>query len=54
MVNYLELPIGDKSPEVFRAIIEIPYEGINKYLNHLSDQQKEDYPSPLALQSLHK
>jgi inorganic pyrophosphatase len=31
MVNYLELPIGDKSPEVFRAVIEIPLEGINKY-----------------------
>ncbi len=24
MVNYLELPIGDRSPEVFRAVIEIP------------------------------
>ena len=22
MVNYLELPIGERSPEVFRAVIE--------------------------------
>ena len=27
MVNYLELPIGDRSPEVFRAVIEIPKDG---------------------------
>ncbi len=31
MVNYLELPIGDKVPEVINAVIEIPAEGINKY-----------------------
>jgi inorganic pyrophosphatase len=31
MVNYLELPVGDKSPEVINAVIEIPAEGINKY-----------------------
>jgi len=31
MVNYLELPIGPKSPEVVNAVIEIPNEGINKY-----------------------
>src|SRR5215469_4803155 len=31
MVNYLELPVGDKSPEVINAVIEIPLEGINKY-----------------------
>ena len=31
MVNYLELPIGDKVPEVINAVIEIPFEGINKY-----------------------
>ena len=31
MINYLELPIGDKAPEVVEAIIEIPLEGINKY-----------------------
>jgi len=31
MVNYLELPIGDKVPEVINAVIEIPLEGINKY-----------------------
>ena len=24
MVNYLELPVGDRAPEVFRAVIEIP------------------------------
>jgi inorganic pyrophosphatase len=24
MINYLELPIGDRAPEVFRAVIEIP------------------------------
>ena len=27
MVNYLELPIGDRSPEIFRAVIEIPKDG---------------------------
>ena len=31
MINYLELPIGDRAPEVVEAIIEIPLEGINKY-----------------------
>ena len=31
MTNYLELPVGDKSPEVINAVIEIPYEGSNKY-----------------------
>lgn len=31
MVNYLELPIGPKMPEVVEAVIEIPAEGINKY-----------------------
>lgn len=31
MTNYLELPVGDKSPEVINAVIEIPYEGVNKY-----------------------
>jgi inorganic pyrophosphatase len=31
MTNYLELPLGDKSPEVVTAVIEIPLEGINKY-----------------------
>jgi inorganic pyrophosphatase len=31
MVNYLELPIGEKAPEVINAVIEIPLEGINKY-----------------------
>src|ERR1700744_3315091 len=31
MTNYLELPVGDKAPEVINAVIEIPNEGINKY-----------------------
>src|SRR5271155_2079326 len=31
MVNYLELPVGEKMPEVINAVIEIPAEGINKY-----------------------
>src|SRR5438105_177398 len=31
MTNYLELPVGDQSPEVITAVIEIPFEGINKY-----------------------
>jgi inorganic pyrophosphatase len=31
MVNYLELPVGQKCPEVINAVIEIPAEGINKY-----------------------
>ena len=31
MTNYLELPVGEHSPEVINAVIEIPLEGINKY-----------------------
>jgi len=31
MVNYLELPIGDRSPEVFRAVVEIPKDNTNKF-----------------------
>jgi inorganic pyrophosphatase len=31
MPNYLELPIGRKSPELVNAVIEIPLEGISKY-----------------------
>ena len=31
MTNYLELPAGDKAPEVINAVIEIPAQGINKY-----------------------
>ncbi len=31
MTNYLELPVGANSPEVITAVIEIPYEGSNKY-----------------------
>ena len=29
MINYLELPVGDKAPEIFNVVIEIPAEGIN-------------------------
>ncbi len=31
MVNYLELPVGENSPEVVNAVIEIPADGVNKY-----------------------
>ncbi len=31
MPNYLELPVGPKSPEIINAVIEIPQEGVNKY-----------------------
>ena len=31
MINYLELPIGDRAPEVFRAVIEIPKGGTQKF-----------------------
>ncbi len=31
MANYLELPIGDQSPEVLTAVVEIPEDSINKY-----------------------
>jgi inorganic pyrophosphatase len=31
MTNYLELPTGEKTPEVVNVVIEIPGEGINKY-----------------------
>src|ERR1700679_1582716 len=31
MPNYLEIPVGNDSPEVINAVIEIPYEGVNKY-----------------------
>ncbi|HEY0264503.1 MAG TPA: inorganic diphosphatase [Granulicella sp.] len=31
MPNYLELPIGAKSPNIVNCVIEIPSEGINKY-----------------------
>ncbi|HVU48720.1 MAG TPA: inorganic diphosphatase [Terracidiphilus sp.] len=30
-MNYLELPIGDKPPEVVTAVIEIPLDSVNKY-----------------------
>jgi len=31
MTNYLELPVGAKSPELVNAVIEIPLDGICKY-----------------------
>jgi inorganic pyrophosphatase len=31
MDNYLELPIGEKVPDVVRAVVEIPLDGVNKY-----------------------
>ena len=31
MPNYMELPVGAKSPEVINVVIEIPAEGVNKY-----------------------
>ena len=31
MTNYLELPAGQKAPEVIHAVIEIPYGAVNKY-----------------------
>ena len=31
MTNYLTLPIGDGIPEAVNAVVEIPFEGINKY-----------------------
>jgi inorganic pyrophosphatase len=30
-MNYLSLPIGEKSPELVNAVIEIPARGVNKY-----------------------
>jgi len=31
MVNYLELPVGDRAPEIFRCVIEIPKDGVQKF-----------------------
>jgi inorganic pyrophosphatase len=31
IVNYLGLPIGGRAPEVFRAVIEIPLDGTQKF-----------------------
>jgi inorganic pyrophosphatase len=31
MVNYLDLPVGDRAPEIFRAVIEIPKDGTQKF-----------------------
>jgi inorganic pyrophosphatase len=30
-MDYLDLPIGDKVPDIVTAVIEIPLDGINKY-----------------------
>src|SRR6201987_962462 len=43
MTNYLELPIGEKTPEVVNAVIEIPAEGVNKY-----EYDKENHVFRLA------
>ena len=31
MVNYLELPVGERAPEIFRAVVEIPKDGTQKF-----------------------
>jgi inorganic pyrophosphatase len=31
MTNYLELPVGDRAPEVFRVVVEIPRDGTQKF-----------------------
>ena len=31
MVNYLELPVGERAPEVFRTVTEIPKDGTQKF-----------------------
>jgi inorganic pyrophosphatase len=31
MINYLELPIGNRAPDIFRAVIEIPKDGTIKF-----------------------
>jgi inorganic pyrophosphatase len=31
MDNYLDLPIGDKAPEIVTAVIEVPQDSVNKY-----------------------
>lgn len=31
MTDYLDLPIGDKAPDIVTAIVEIPLDGVNKY-----------------------
>jgi inorganic pyrophosphatase len=31
MPDFLRLPVGESVPEVVNAVVEIPYEGINKY-----------------------
>jgi inorganic pyrophosphatase len=31
MANYLELPVGDRAPEIFRVVIEIPKDGTQKF-----------------------
>lgn len=31
MTNYLELPIGDRAPNLITAVVEIPQDSVNKY-----------------------
>lgn len=31
MPDYLKLPVGEEAPRILNAVIEIPFEGINKY-----------------------
>jgi inorganic pyrophosphatase len=31
MTNYLELPLGDKAPDLVTAVVEIPQDSVNKY-----------------------
>jgi inorganic pyrophosphatase len=31
VVNYLELPVGERAPEIFRVVIEIPKDGTQKF-----------------------
>jgi len=31
LLDYLNLPLGDKSPEVVNVVVEIPLQSINKY-----------------------
>jgi len=31
MDNYLELPMGDRAPEILTAVVEIPQDSVNKY-----------------------
>lgn len=31
MFDYLELPVGPNPPEIVNAVVEVPFEGVNKY-----------------------